>query len=65
MRFAHAKELASLARFSKEERTEGVTLASRSPTVLTGGPELRVSPIVGLASQRTAVMRIAICMLVT
>ena len=54
VRFAHAKELASLTRFFEEERTEGVTLASRSPTVLTGGPERRFSPIVGLAGSRTS-----------
>ena len=54
VRFAHAKELASLTRFFEEERTEGVTLASRSPTVLTGGPERRFSPIEGLAGNRTS-----------
>ena len=54
VRFAHAKELASLTRFFEEERTEGVTLSSRSPTVLTGGPEPRFSPIVGLAGSRTS-----------
>ena len=58
VRFAHAKELASLTRFFKEELMEGVylTLASLSPTLLTGGLERRFSPIEGLAGWQPYVL---------